>query len=69
MNMIWILEICIGISWAGCGSWPKYEYPNESACYRALESIRNNNKPTAVESGARRDMTALCRPKTAKDTK
>lgn len=69
MNAIWILEVCIGITWAGCGSWPKYEYPNEASCYRALEAMRNNNKATAIESPARRDALVLCRPKTDKDTK
>lgn len=61
--MIWMLTICIGVSWAGCGSAPRYQFPDEASCYRALEHIRTGDSPIA-ESDKKRNNVAYCAPLT-----
>lgn len=56
--MIWILHICIGATWAGCGSVRNEEYQSEDSCYRALASIRTGGEPFD-----KRNIVAYCKPK------
>lgn len=56
---MWVLIICAGISWAGCGIISKAEYPSEDSCYRALESMRFD---VHTESEKRRSAYAYCSP-------
>ena len=60
--MSWMLTICIGVSWAGCGSYWAMEYPNEESCYRALAAMKTDGQPVA-ESEKRRSSIAACSPK------
>jgi hypothetical protein len=45
--MIWELFVCIGVTWAGCGSAVINEYPSEEACYRALNTMHKAEKTLA----------------------
>jgi hypothetical protein len=36
--MEWVLAICTQ-SWAMCGNYREFAYPNEKACYRAIEEL------------------------------
>lgn len=40
----WILTICTS-GWVLCGQEIKHEYPNEAACYRALDELYKRSKP------------------------
>ena len=60
--MIYMMYLCAGITWAGCGVITRVEFPNEAACYRSLAAIRINDQPVA-ESDKRRSMFAYCYPK------
>jgi hypothetical protein len=59
----YVLVICAGISWAGCGVSMTYAYPDEEACQRALQTmiIQQNGQAVAGKNG--RQMYAFCRPK------
>lgn len=61
MSAVWELAICIGVSWAGCGTWQLERYPSEESCYRALVAMRTGDQPIA-ESGNKRNTVAYCRP-------
>lgn len=37
--MTWTLAVCIGVTWAGCGSWVSDDYPTEEACQKALSTM------------------------------
>ena len=63
--MNWILIICAGISWAGCGNQMVTTYPSEESCYRALKAMRVVDQPIG-ESEKKRSMYAYCAPKEAK---
>jgi len=58
---MWTLTICLGITWAGCGSIMYRDYPNEDSCYRALKAMQENSQPIA-ESQKKRSQTAFCSP-------
>ena len=58
----WILSVCIGVSWAGCGSSMRLEYPSEASCYRALKEMKTGDQPIA-ESEKKRNTVAVCAPK------
>jgi hypothetical protein len=62
--MTWELFVCIGVTWAGCGSIIQTPYQSEDSCYRALRELRTGDSPTA-ESDKKRNTVAFCRPKTA----
>lgn len=68
--MIWVLSVCIGVSWAGCGSATQPKFPNEESCYRALAAMKTGDQPLA-ESSSKRNTVAFCYPEqaTAKDAK
>jgi hypothetical protein len=51
--MLWELYICFGLTWAGCAGSHVTSYPNEAACYRALDSMVRDDKR----------VVAYCRPK------
>lgn len=55
--MIWQMVMCIGVYWGGCGSYMVADYPDESACQRALSSMRF--PPDSSKRGA----VAYCRVK------
>ena len=59
--MSWFLSICIGVSWAGCGSAPLLKFPSEESCYRALAAMKTGDQPVA-ESGNKRNTVAFCFP-------
>lgn len=59
--MSWILSICIGVSWGGCGQYLKVPYPNEESCYRALSAMKTGDQ-TIAESGNKRNTVAFCAP-------
>jgi hypothetical protein len=61
--MLWELFVCMGVSWAGCGSASVAVYPGEDACYRALREMKTGDSPVA-ESGKKRNTVAYCRPTT-----
>ena len=61
---MWELFICIGVTWAGCGSVLITPYPSEESCYRALREMRTDDSPVG-ESGAKRNTVTYCRPKQA----
>lgn len=52
--IVWILSICIGVSWMGCGVTEKFVMPDEHSCYRAAREARLNSGP---------DIAAYCRPR------
>lgn len=58
----WILGICIGVTWAGCGGVRHLEFPSENSCYRALEAMKTGDQPVA-ESSNKRNTIAYCYPK------
>ena len=60
--MTWILYICIGVSWAGCGSIRQHEFPTADTCFRALKEMRTGDQPVA-ESEKKRNTVAYCHPK------
>ena len=68
MITAWVLHVCIGVSWAGCGSRMMYEYPTEESCYRALRELRTGDQPTA-ESSKKRNSVAVCYPKNQPEPK
>jgi hypothetical protein len=61
MIEVWVLHICFGISWGGCGGIRAYEYKDEVACYKALETMRVDVGDVKA-SEKRRSMWAICRP-------
>jgi len=61
VSAVWELAICIGVTWAGCGSWQIEKYPSEESCYRALSAMRTGDQPIA-ESSNKRNTVAYCRP-------
>lgn len=65
---MWMLTICIGVSWAGCGSAPRFQFADEQSCYRALDHIRTGDSPIA-ESDNKRNTVAYCAPITPGDEK
>lgn len=58
---MWTLIVCIGVTWAGCGSTHWATYPSEDSCYRALKEMKTGDQPVA-ESGKKRNTIAYCRP-------
>ena len=62
MDIIAVLYVCIGISWAGCGQWQRIPYPSFEKCYESLAAMRFSHE-APVESGVRRTSMAFCRPK------
>jgi hypothetical protein len=34
----WVLHVCIGATWAGCGAFVMYEYPSEQQCQASLRA-------------------------------
>jgi hypothetical protein len=60
--MEWVLTICLGVSWAGCGSNQYRTYPSEDSCYRALDHMHVSNASPVAESENRRDVVAYCSP-------
>lgn len=60
---IWILRVCIGVSWGGCGAGGSYIFPDEQSCQRALKTMVTGDQPTA-ESGKKRNTVAFCYPTT-----
>ena len=58
----WILIICIGVSWAGCGGQNTVAYPNEDSCYKALDRMKTGDQQI-MESGNKRNTIAYCKPK------
>lgn len=59
--MMWEMIMCLGITWAGCGSYKVSVYPSEASCYKALQAVRDNSQPVA-ESNKKLSMVAYCRP-------
>lgn len=59
--MNWVLVICLGVSWAGCGALQKAEYPTEDSCYRALEAMKTGDQEV-LESNNKRNTIAYCKP-------
>jgi hypothetical protein len=61
--MEYVLIICAGISWAGCGSVSASTFPNEESCQRSLQTmvVQQNGQAVAGKNG--RQMYAYCRPK------
>lgn len=59
--MSWVLVICLGVSWAGCGAVQTADYPTEDSCYRALEAMKTGDQAVA-ESGNKRNTIAYCKP-------
>ena len=53
--MEWILVICTS-GWGLCGHVREITYPNEAACYRALDDLYRRNKPYAFKY-------VVCQPK------
>lgn len=66
---MWALVVCIGVSWAGCGSGGISLFPDEQSCYRALDHMVVSNSSPIMESGNRRDVVGYCRPEKATDPK
>lgn len=60
--MTWILTLCIGVSWGGCGSWQEREFPDADSCYRSLKEMRTGDQPIS-ESDKKRNTVAFCAPK------
>ena len=58
--MEWILVICTS-GWIMCGQERVITYPNESACYRALDDLYRRNKPDAFKY-------VVCQPKALNKT-
>jgi len=62
--MVWMLVICVGVTWAGCGGVMRGEYPNEESCYRALRTmVMPESGVVADVNSKRRSGIAYCRPK------
>jgi uncharacterized protein YceK len=66
--MSWLLNICIGVTWAGCGSYLSHEFPSEESCYRALAAMKTGDQPI-MESKNKRNTVALCAPKPTRPKK
>jgi len=58
---MWELVICLGITWAGCGSYQDSKFPNEESCYRALKVMQMPGQQI-MESKNRHDVVAYCKP-------
>jgi hypothetical protein len=63
--MAYVLVICAGISWAGCGHVSVRPFRDEASCSRSLREMRIDGV-VAGEGEKRRSMYAYCRP-AAKD--
>lgn len=57
--MTWILVMCTS-GWVLCGQLQEIRYPNEAACYRAIEELYKRNPRDRFKY-------VICRPATAKD--
>lgn len=66
--MSWILSICIGVTWAGCGAVANRQFPSEESCYRALAAMKTGDQPVA-ESSKKRNTVAYCYPEQIKEEK
>lgn len=61
MIEVWILQVCFGISWGGCGGVRYFEFPTETACYKSLDAMRLDTDDSKA-SEKRRSMWAVCYP-------
>ena len=60
----WVLSVCAGITWAGCGTGVHATFPDEASCYRAIKNMYNSDQYQPVqENQNRRSMFAVCYPK------
>jgi|LakMenEpi03Aug12_release.lakeMendotaPanAssembly.Ray.scaffolds.fasta_scaffold1354027_1 hypothetical protein len=62
---MWELVICIGVTWAGCGTVSIPVFPSEETCYRSLREMKTGDQPVA-ESKNKRNTVAYCQPKQIK---
>lgn len=46
--MAYILIICIGVSWGGCGASTRGIFPDEESCFRALREAKHDARSVAV---------------------
>jgi len=53
--MEWVLVICTQ-AWLMCGMERRVVYPNEAACYRALDDLYKRNPPDSFK-------WVICEPK------
>ena len=59
----WMLDVCTGVSWGGCGRHSNVPFPTEESCYRSLATLKTGDQPIA-ESETKRNTVAFCRPAT-----
>lgn len=60
---MWILYVCFGITWAGCGGVNWTEFRSIEDCERALSKMHIAQNGQAVTGGNGRQVIAYCRPK------
>jgi len=60
--MTWVLAICAGISWGGCGYVQHVEMPSKEACFEALAAVRFDE---TASGETRRSAVAYCYPKSS----
>ena len=63
MSTAWMLVIALGCNGWGCGSRQHIEFPNEAACYRALEKMQLINAAKIVGGESQNHAAAYCHPK------
>lgn len=64
---MFMLVICAGISWAGCGNASAARFPDEASCHRALQTMVVQQNGQAATNGNGRQMLAYCRPAMERD--
>lgn len=59
---MWLMIVCIGISWGGCALNDNVPYPDQASCEMALKTLVLSQP---VNSEKSRSSAAYCRPKDA----
>lgn len=52
------LVLCIGITWAGCGTWDIIKLPNKESCFENLDHVKIGSSGSQGQTKA----LAYCRP-------
>lgn len=59
MELIWVLAVCGGLSWGGCGMRHHIPMPSKEACFEALAAVRFDE---TASGESRRSAVAYCYP-------
>ena len=63
MSVVWVLVICTGVSWGGCGHRNTGIFPDAQSCYEALGHVKMEKSGSlATGKGTGDSAYAACLP-------